>query len=95
MMARRAGVSPRILDHWVRRGYVVPEQRSLAKSGYPRAFGPDQVRVIEVMAVLVRAGFRPDAAAPLARQIIAPDASPPLVLVPGVYLSWIPFVDRA
>jgi hypothetical protein len=53
------------------------------------------VRVIEVMAVLVRAGFRPDAAAPLARQIIAPDASPPLVLVPGVYLSWIPFVDRA
>ena len=67
-VATQAEISPRILDHWVRRGYVSPDERCWTRSGYPRTFGPDEAEIIAMMARLVRAGFRPEVACALARR---------------------------
>lgn len=55
----------RQLDHWVRRGYLHP--RGGEGSGHHRKWPPDEVEVGVRMAVLVRSGYLPAAAARLAR----------------------------
>jgi len=92
LMAQQAGITPRVLNHWVRRGYVAPEGRPVAKSGIPRSFGPDEARIVITTARLVRAGFRPERAAEIAR--IVGQVRAGRLMLPNdevgirIYLAW-------
>lgn len=62
-VADKAGISYRQLDHWIRRGYVDVAGEG---SGSRREWTPEKVRRAVRIAVLVRAGYRLDAAADMA-----------------------------
>lgn len=64
--AERADVSYRQLDYWIRKGYI---RGALPGTGFQRDLNGREVDVLMAMADLVRAGFRPDAAAEVARQM--------------------------
>lgn len=63
------GVTYRQLDHWVRRGYLRPDQPAPG-SGNAREWSGDELRVAQLMACLKGAGFAPAAAADYARQLL-------------------------
>lgn len=62
--AERAGITYRQLDHWIRKGYV---NGSLPGQGNPRRIPEPEADIVRDMAALVRAGFRPEVAARIAR----------------------------
>ena len=61
----RAEISARQLDHWIRRGYLHVDARG---SGHQRHLTSDELDVLLVLARLVRAGFRWEQAAQIARE---------------------------
>lgn len=67
-VVQATGLSPRVLDHWVRAGYI-PTGNPHPGSGVRREFTDAQARAAEVMATLVRVGFRPERAAAIARAL--------------------------
>lgn len=88
----RAGISYRAIDHWTRRGYVRSRDRDREGSGWPRYYDDTEVWIICLMARMVRAGFRPAAAAVAARTCIeervqALDLGPGLVLQVGTPIT--------
>lgn len=70
--ADRAGITYRQLDHWIRKGYI---NGALPGSGNPRTINGHEADVVRDMAALVRAGFRPDVAARIARQALEAEAA--------------------
>lgn len=66
--AERAGITYRQLDHWISRGYLNLTDGNPG-SGIARTLTGAQVRVLENMAVLARAGVRPSEASALARRM--------------------------
>jgi hypothetical protein len=70
---RKIGVSYRQLDWWTRKGYIneMPEKPG---SGYARRYTPEEEAVAILMGQLVACGFKPSAAAELARLAIDSDA---------------------
>lgn len=67
-LAAITGVSTRVLDHWVRRGYI-PTGNAHPGSGNPRQYSPAQERAVRIMAALTRIGFRPASAAIITRMV--------------------------
>ena len=65
--AKKAGITYRQFDHWIRRGYIAG---GCPGSGRRRDISADEFDVLARMAGLVRAGVTPAAAAELARQPI-------------------------
>ncbi len=55
----------RQIDHWVRAGYLHPQHSR--GTGNPREWTREEMRVLRVMARLVKAGLQPAAAAKAAR----------------------------
>lgn len=73
-------VTPRQVDHWVRKGYLRPAE-PLPGSGNARDWSAEEVRVAERMARLVGAGVALKVAADVAR------ADGPVELAPGITLE--------
>lgn len=65
LLARTPGLSYRMLDHWVRKGYLRPATKG--GTGNAREWSGDEVRVAQKMARLVAAGLTPAAAHEVAR----------------------------
>lgn len=57
-VARLARITYRQLDHWTRKGWVVPIEEHTG-SGVPRHFTNDETEHVRIMAELVHAGFAP------------------------------------
>lgn len=57
----------RQLDHWIRKGYIVPLNPNPGSGRHLRVFDRAEQRVINLMVRLVEAGFPPELAARLAR----------------------------
>jgi DNA-binding transcriptional MerR regulator len=74
LLDRTPGLTYRMLDHWVRKGYLRHDQRRKDSSGVAREFSGDEVRVAQTMTRLVLAGLKPATAEKVARggQEIAP-----------------------
>lgn len=68
-VARRAGITYRMLDHWMRAGYVACAHNPHAGAGMRRYFTPLEAAHVYRMGALVHAGFQPDRAAELARAL--------------------------
>lgn len=66
-LARLAGITYRQLDLWCRSGYLGERHARAFGSGHQREFYAGDVRVVLWIASLVSAGFRPAAAAAIAR----------------------------
>ena len=66
-VAREAGISYRQLDHWIRRGWVIPDGEASPGSGFPREWTDAEALVVRVMGRLVRAGLPPHMAHEIAR----------------------------
>jgi DNA-binding transcriptional MerR regulator len=64
-----AGITYRQLWNWAARGYVRPEERVFAGSGYPYRWSPGEAAQVVKMARLVRLGFAPAHAAQITRRI--------------------------
>lgn len=64
-LAVESGATFRMLDYWVRQGYLHPVGG--VGTGNSRDFGGDEIRVAKVMARLVSAGVSPEAAHRAAR----------------------------
>jgi DNA-binding transcriptional MerR regulator len=64
-LAKHAGITYRQLDFWVRAGYVTPTGGE--GTGHARDFSWVQCQMVAWMARLVKAGFKPAAAAELVR----------------------------
>jgi DNA-binding transcriptional MerR regulator len=68
-----AGITYRNLDYWLRRGFIDldPEHPDPTGrgSGYPRRFTPQEADRFVLLARLVRAGFRVETAADVARKV--------------------------
>jgi hypothetical protein len=62
-----ARITPRQLNHWVRRGYVTPQDPERSGSGRPFSFSPVEVGVAVRIGMLVAQGYRVAAAAQVAR----------------------------
>lgn len=65
-LAEEAGLTPRRLDYWTRRGYLKPVEENPG-SGRERHFTLWETRVARRMAGLVEAGLTVEAASRLAR----------------------------
>lgn len=78
------GLTYRRLDHWTRKRYLKPRDRSANGSGCPRRWAPEEVPVAAVMMALTAAGFQPDTAAQVARAMAF---TTELKMAPGVYLK--------
>lgn len=72
-VADRAGITYRMLDHWVRAGYVTCQHNPLPGSGHQRAWTATEAAHVARMADLIRAGFRVDYAAAYAAQLAEQD----------------------
>ena len=68
-VAERAGITYRMLDHWLRTGYVTCAHNPHAGSGMRRYFTPTEAAHVHRVAELVRAGFIPTRAAELATEL--------------------------
>jgi DNA-binding transcriptional MerR regulator len=68
-VANRAEITYRMLDHWVRAGYVRCAHNPQPGCGYQRSWTPAEAAHVIRMAELVRAGFRVDYAAAYASQL--------------------------
>lgn len=66
-ICHRLGVSYRQIDHWVRRGWLRPDQ-PIPGSGNPREWTNEELDVARRMAALVNAGISPAVAADAARK---------------------------
>lgn len=64
-----AGLTPRQLNYWVRRGYLRPETASPG-TGSPRRWPPTEQDIARLMVRLTRAGLIPAIAASAARVAI-------------------------
>lgn len=62
--AKRANITYRQLDHWIRQGYVAATTMG---TGYPREMEHAEVRVVVLMAHLVASGLTVATAADIAR----------------------------
>jgi DNA-binding transcriptional MerR regulator len=71
------GLTSRVVDYWVRRGYLQPDSSSPG-IGFKRHFTDEEVAVAALMHRLVTAGLTVEAAAKVAR------AGGQLELAPGV-----------
>lgn len=77
-------LSYRQVDHWTARGFLVPEAREHARSGHPRMYPQTEVTVARIMAALVHAGVKVEAAAVAARSATTTSDGFALELLPGV-----------
>lgn len=75
--AERADITYRQLDHWITKGYIRPAVASPG-SGAPREINAHEVTVLNLMAGLVREGFRPERAAEIARTMA--DGNPAVIV---------------
>lgn len=70
-IAWEAGITYRMLDHWVRRGYLRPghvqRKKGKAGSGSPRIWPQAEREAARVMGRLTRAGLKVEAAHRVAR----------------------------
>lgn len=62
-----SGITYRQADYWVRKEYLVPEDREKEKSGFPRSWTNSEMIVAKRMGALVAAGFVPEIAVQYAR----------------------------
>lgn len=83
-LADLLGISYRMVDYYVRQGYLRPEGRQ--GYGYPRRWPAEEVGVATRMAVLINGGLRAAVAAEVAREY--PDAQV------GVSLARVPAPDQ-
>jgi len=65
-LATRAGVTPRQIDHWASVGWIKEQPRKKG-TGNKRAFNPTEVRITQLIGLMVKAGIAPSAAAHAAR----------------------------
>ncbi len=75
-VVEQSSITFRRLDHWIRRGYIHATVGG-SGSGNTRDLDEHEARVVQVMALLVDFGMRPDAAARWVRPL----------LVDGIVLS--------
>lgn len=64
------GISHRLLDHYVRRGYLQPAPETARGSGTPRLFTNTEASIARLMVELRNVGFRVPVAAELARRSV-------------------------
>lgn len=67
-IAEYAGITYRQLEHWSNQGYLRAEAPAPG-AGVAHYYGPDEAPVAKWMALLVRHGITPAAAAPIARDL--------------------------
>lgn len=67
-LCTHAGITYRQLDHWARQGYLGERAQRNTGSGYERHWTGTEATKVRRMALLVRAGVGPAAAAVLADQ---------------------------
>lgn len=74
----KVGVSYRQLHHWTQLGYIVAENE-----GFRYNYTEKELRVARIIGSLVHIGFRPKAAAALARKLADEDKGGSLTLADG------------
>lgn len=74
----KVGVSYRQLHHWTQLGYIKAET-----SGFRYNYSEEELRVARIIGSLVHVGFRPKAAAILARQLADDSKGGSLTLADG------------
>lgn len=65
---REMGITYRQLDFWTKMKYLIPE---VSADGFTKRYSEEEKAIARLMGVLVRCGFRPGAAAIVARNAIA------------------------
>jgi hypothetical protein len=65
-LCTHAGISYRQLDHWARKGYLGHAAQAHVGTGYTRDWTYTETAKVERMALLVKAGMGPAAAARIA-----------------------------
>lgn len=68
---KATGVTWRQYSHWAARGYLRTEQPSGPGSGNVRTITGDEIRALEIMLPLVKAGVAPKMASEYARRLLA------------------------
>jgi len=74
VLAEDIGITYRQIHHWAKRGYILPEGGELPQKLQALNFNSTEVRIVRLMARLVAFGFKPDAAATLAREHVTTTA---------------------